>query len=55
MDFKINNKIEMESIFSATFNKFKFKDYSPHVFQSLRRESGIRNEAYIQSIGYKTF
>ena len=32
MDFKINNKIEMESIFSTAFNKFKFKDYCPHVF-----------------------
>ena len=54
-DFRFKNKIEMESVYKTNFTKCKFKDYAPHVFQSLRKESGISDEAYIRSIGVDTF
>lgn len=55
LDFKFHNKLEMESVFSTAFNRCKFKDYAPHVFQNIRSMFGISNEDYIRSIGVDTF
>ena len=54
-DFKSHNKIEIEAVYSTQFNKCKFKDYAPYVFQSIRRQYGIYYDAYINSIGVNTF
>ena len=54
-DFKFHNKIEMEAVYGTTFKKCKFKDYAPYVFQNIRKQYGITNESYIQSIGINTF
>lgn len=53
-DFKIHNKLEIEAVFSTAFNRCKFKDFAPHVFQSIRQMFGIQNETYIKSIGVDT-
>jgi hypothetical protein len=55
IDFKIHNKLEMESVFSTAFNRCKFKDYAPHVFQNIRSLFGVKNDDYIRSIGVDTF
>lgn len=55
IDFKMHNKLEMESIFSTAFNRVKFKDYAPRVFLNIRRMFGISNEAYMRSLGVDTF
>lgn len=54
-DFKFKNTIELQAINSVTFDKCKFKDYAPYIFQSIRRQYGISNDAYIKSIGVNTF
>ena len=54
-DFKFHNKIEMEAVYGTAFKKCKFKDYAPYVFQNIRKQFGITNESYIQSIGINTF
>ena len=55
IDFKIHNKLELESVFSNDFDRIKFKDYSPRVFLNIRRLFGISNENYIYSLGVDTF
>lgn len=54
-DFKYYNKIEVDSVYSNQFDRCKFKDYAPYVFQSMRRQYGISHESYIRSIGVNTF
>lgn len=54
VDFKMHNKLEIEAVFSTAFNRCKFKDFAPHVFQSIRQMFGISNENYIKSIGIDT-
>lgn len=54
-NFKFHNKIEIEAVYSSQFDKCKFKDYAPYVFQSIRRQFGISYESYIRSIGVDTF
>ena len=54
-DFTMHNKIEIQAMYSTKFNKCKFKDYAPFVFQSIRNQSGISNDAYVKSIGVNTF
>lgn len=41
LDFKMKNKIEMKSIFKNQFEKCKFKDYAPNVFDSIRKQFGV--------------
>ena len=55
LDFSICNKIELEAVLERKFNKCKFKDYAPNVFEAIRNTFGISNEAYMESIGYHTF
>lgn len=55
IDFKIHNKIEMQSVFRNIFERCKFKDYCPFVFEQIRRISGISNESFVRSIGLNTF
>lgn len=40
-DFKMHNKIEIQSLTKNMFVKCKFKDYAPYVFEALRRQFGI--------------
>ncbi len=40
-DFKYHNKIESEALSSEIFKKYKFKDYAPYVFDSIRKNFGI--------------
>ncbi len=54
-DFKFHNKIELEAVYGHIFKKCKFKDYAPYVFQNIRKQFGISDESYIQSIGINTF
>ena len=54
-DFKMKNKIEIDSIFNKNFENCKFVDYCPYVFRAIRNLSGIDNKEYIASIGVKTF
>lgn len=54
-DFKFHNKIEIEAVYSNQFDKCKFKDYAPYVFQSIRRQYGVSYDSYIKSIGVNTF
>ena len=53
--FKFHNKIEIEAVYSNKFDKCKFKDYAPNVFQSIRRQFGIGYESYTKSLGVDTF
>ena len=55
LDFSICNKIELEAVLERKFNKCKFKDYAPNVFEAIRNTFGISNQAYMESIGYHTF
>lgn len=55
LDFSICNKIELEAVLEKKFNKCKFKDYAPNVFEAIRNTFGISNQAYVDSIGYHTF
>jgi hypothetical protein len=55
IDFRIHNKIEMQSVFRNVFERCKFKDYCPFVFEQIRRLSGVANESFIKSIGLNTF
>lgn len=54
LDFKVHNKLEVEAVLSTAFNRCKFKDYAPFVFQSIRGMFGISHESYIKSIGFDT-
>lgn len=54
-DFKFHNKIQIDSIYSSSFQKCKFKDYMPYVFQNIRRRYGITHESYLASLGVNTF
>lgn len=55
IDFIIHNKITMQSVFRSIYDKCKFKDFSPFVFENIRRFFGITNESYLKSIGINTF
>ena len=55
LDFKLHNKIEMQSIAPKYFVKCKFKDFAPNVFQEIRKFFGIQNEDYLNSIGVNNF
>jgi hypothetical protein len=55
MDFELRNTIELEAVLEQKFQKCRFKDYAPHVFETLRSNFGISSESYIESIGYHTF
>lgn len=54
-DFKFHNEIQLQAIYTTQFDKCKFKDYAPYVFQSIRRQYGISYDSYIKSIGVNTF
>lgn len=54
-DFQFKNTLELPAVNSITFDKCKFKDYAPYIFQSIRRQSGVSNNSYIRSIGVNTF
>lgn len=54
-DFKFHNIIQVECPYSNSFNRCKFKDNFPYVFQSIRRAWGIENQNFVDSIGTKTF
>lgn len=41
LDFKMHNKIEMKSVFRNKFEKCKFKDFAPYVFEGIRRSFGV--------------
>lgn len=43
-DYKFHNIIQLESPYSNIFNRCKFKDNFPYVFQCIRRSEGIENE-----------
>ena len=45
----------MQSVFRHVFERCKFKDYCPFVFEQIRRLSGISNESFVRSIGLNTF
>ena len=45
----------MQSIFRNIFERCKFKDYCPFVFEQIWWLSGISNESFIKSIGLNTF
>lgn len=55
VDFKMHNKISMQSVFRSAFKRCKFKDFSPFVFENIRRIFGISNESFLKSIGLNTF
>lgn len=54
-DFKFKNVLDLQATNSVSFDKCKFKDYAPYIFQSIRRQSGISNDSYMKSIGVNTF
>ena len=54
-NFKSHNTIHIEAMYSNKFDKCKFKDYAPYVFQSIRNAFGISYEDYIKSLGVNTF
>ncbi len=55
IDFKIKNLIELKCVSSRMFSKCNFTDFCPYVFENIRREFGISDESYLESIGIKTF
>lgn len=55
MDFDLKNTIELEAVLEQKFQKCRFVDYAPNIFEVLRSNFGISNESYIESIGYHTF
>lgn len=55
IDFRLENKISMSTIFKDVYEYFEFFDFAPLVFQRIRFFDGISNEHFIKDIGLKDF
>ena len=51
IDFNIKNTIELEALGTKEFQKVKFTDFAPYVFNTIRMMYGINSESYVQSLG----
>lgn len=50
-DFTLENHIELSVFYKNKSEKVLFTDYSPYVFDKIRKNFGINIEDYLGSIG----